>query len=198
MGYENVIASNKARATHKMYDTRVYRQWIAMKSRCYDQNNKRYKRYGGRGITVCKRWRLSFAAFYEDMGDCPSGMSLDRIDNDKGYSPSNCRWSTPEQQANNRKTNVFIEHDGLRLTIAQWARHLGLPYHWIKHRYTRGYKPPELFSVTHLPYKVGKTFKYKGKEVTMKELSSITGVKLQTLYARLYAGKPLVTEEYQR
>lgn len=191
MGYENVIASNKARAKHGMYRTRVYRQWQQMIQRCYNPNASRYQRYGGRGVTVCDRWRLSFDAFYADMGDPPDGTSIDRIDNDRGYEPGNCRWATPQEQANNRYTNVLIEHDGVSRTIAEWSRHLGLPYHWVKHRHTRGYKPPELFSPEHLPYRKAKTYTYQGREVTMKELSVLTGTKLQTLYARLYAGKPL-------
>jgi hypothetical protein len=67
----------------------------------------------------------------------------------------------------------------------------GLPYHLVRYRYVRGYKPPELFNLEHLPYRKSKTFLYQGKEVTMKELSVMTGIKLQTLYTRLYAGKPL-------
>jgi hypothetical protein len=191
MGYENVIAANKRRAKHGKYNTRVYRQWQSMIQRCYNQDNTRYLRYGGRGVTVCDRWRSSFDAFYADMGDAPDGASIDRIDNDKGYEPSNCRWATPQEQANNRSTNIVIHHDGKSMTIAEWARYLDLPYHWVKHRYNRGYKPPQLFSREHLPYRNAKTYLYEGKQVTMKELSSITGIKLQTLYARLYAGKPL-------
>jgi hypothetical protein len=198
MGYENVIASNKARTKHGMYRTRVYRQWQQMIQRCYNPNSSRYARYGGRGVTVCDRWRSSFDAFYADMGDVPDGMSIDRINNDRGYEPGNCRWATPQQQANNRRTNVLIEHEGLELTIAEWARHLGLPYHWIKHRYSKGWRPPELFSPKdHRGENSVHRVHYQGKEVTIKELSVLTGTKLQTLYARLYAGKPLI-EEYKR
>lgn len=191
MGYENVIKSNKARATHGMSGTKVYQQWVGMLDRCYNKRNRRYPRYGGRGITVCARWRSSFAAFYKDMGDPPQGHTLDRINNMKGYTPSNCRWATPREQANNRVTNVMITHEGRTMSIADWARHLDMPYYWIKHRHSRGYTPPELFSRQHLPYKKAKLFLYEGKQMTIKEISKVSGVKLQTLYARLYAGKPL-------
>lgn len=191
MGYENVIAANKRRATHGMHRSRVYSQYRQMMQRCYNPNNARYHRYGGRGILVCERWGSSFRNFYADMGDAPEGTSLDRIDNNKGYSPDNCRWATAQEQANNRDTNVRIEHDGKSMTIADWARYLNLPYHWIKNRYKRGYAPPELFSKEHLPYRKAQTYEYQGKQVTLKELSVLTGTKLQTLYARLYAGNPL-------
>lgn len=80
----------------------TYSSWEAMKSRCLNPNHQAYSSYGGRGITICNEW-LDFKGFLKDMGERPKGMTLDRIDNDKGYSKSNCRWSTPKQQARNRR-----------------------------------------------------------------------------------------------
>ena len=87
---------------HGFSDTRVYRTWKHMKGRCYDKNDKFYKRYGARGITVCEDWRNSFSKFYSDMGEPPTTKhQLDRIDNNKGYFPGNCRWVTNQINCQN-------------------------------------------------------------------------------------------------
>jgi hypothetical protein len=98
-----------------------------MIARCEDPNNNRFFLYGGRGIRVCERWRSSFAAFREDMGEPPQrGMSLDRIDSEGNYEPTNCRWATAKQQQRNRRNNHTFEYNGERLTVTEWAERTGI------------------------------------------------------------------------
>lgn len=111
--------------THGMYGTPTYDTWRHMKYRCDVPTAPWYHRYGGRGITYDPRWS-DFSEFYKDMGERPEGMSLDRIDNDKGYNKDNCRWATITEQNNNRSFSVRVFHDGKLLTINKFAESQGL------------------------------------------------------------------------
>ena len=107
---------------HGMRNTRTYKTWQQMKSRCYDESNASYPFYGAVGITVCDEWRESFSKFLLDMGVRPDGMTIDRIDNSKGYFKENCRWQTHKEQANNRRSNVFVYDDCGQLTVEEYAK----------------------------------------------------------------------------
>lgn len=120
------IDLGKLNKTHGMLKTPTYQAWHSMKQRCFNSNLKAWKNYGGRGITVCERWTTSFESFFEDMGEKPVGMSLDRIDNSKGYFPENCRWATKKTQCNNRRTNVVFVINGSPLTVSQMSNICGL------------------------------------------------------------------------
>lgn len=109
-----------------------------MHGRCRDKSAKSYPQYGGRGITVCARWR-SFENFFADMGPRPEGMSIDRLDNDKGYEPSNCRWLPLNEQHYNCRNNRMVEYDGKRLNLEQWARQLGMSRNTIERRLSDGW-----------------------------------------------------------
>lgn len=98
-----------------------------MINRCTNQNHSNYSRYGARGISVCAEWRSSFERFLSDMGPRPSpSHSIDRIDNDRGYEPGNCRWATAREQGANLAKNVWLEYDGKRLHLQDWARETGV------------------------------------------------------------------------
>ena len=112
--------------------TPEYRAWRHMLMRC---QNKSDPLYGGRGITVCDQWASNYTTFLSDMGRKPTEKhSLDRIDPDGNYEPSNCRWATPWQQSNNRRRTVWVEFDGERMTISAWADRLGLKRDTLKRR----------------------------------------------------------------
>jgi hypothetical protein len=112
----------KALTRHGMTDSRTYSTWLSMISRC---RNKKEKNYGGRGIVVCDKW-LNFEGFYEDMGEKPEGLSLDRINNNGNYCKENCRWATSKEQCNNTRRNVNITYNGKTQNLTQWAEELNI------------------------------------------------------------------------
>lgn len=107
----------------------LYSRWNAMRARCNHANHRQYGHYGGRGIKVCARWDVpgpeGFNNFLADMGPCPAGMTLERVDVEKGYSPGNCVWAGWVDQGNNRRNNVRVTVRGETRTLSQWARRLG-------------------------------------------------------------------------
>ena len=113
----------------------LYPVWSAMRRRCNFPADKDFHKYGARGITIDQRWD-DFLAFVADMSERPEGTTLDRKDNDGPYSPENCRWATPQEQSNNRRSNHLLTHDGKTQTMAQWCRELGWPLHTLKNRIT--------------------------------------------------------------
>lgn len=123
---------------HGMEGTKTYNAWASMKSRCNNQKNKFFSHYGGRGITYCKEWE-KFEQFLSDMGEAPEGMSLDRINNELGYGPSNCRWTTPKEQRRNTRATTFLEFRGLSKVPTEWAEELGIPVETIRSRIKLGW-----------------------------------------------------------
>lgn len=105
------------------HKTSEYDIWKAMKQRCANQNNIGFQNYGGRGVSVCERWATSFKNFFEDMGPRPTPEhSIDRFpDMDGNYEPANCRWATPEEQTRNKRNNVWIEYQGRKMIMEDWA-----------------------------------------------------------------------------
>lgn len=111
--------------------TREYAAWISMRGRCNRPSDTAYPNYGGRGISVCRRWD-SFVAFRDDMGECPSGYTLDRIDVDGNYEPGNCRWVSRAEQNRNKRTNAYVVFRGERLAMAEACRRAGVPYETVR------------------------------------------------------------------
>lgn len=111
------------RLKHGQHKSRAHGIWGGMKGRCLNPKHPSFNEYGGRGITICERW-LEFENFFADMGHPPRNTSIDRIDNNKGYEPGNCRWATPSEQLNNRRNNVNITFQGKTQTLTEWAEEL--------------------------------------------------------------------------
>lgn len=118
--------------THNMSNTKLYNVWKSMRGRCYRKSDKRYKYYGGKGVTICDEWRENFMGFYEwsirNGYKENQGLSIDRIEVNGNYEPKNCRWVTAKEQANNTTTNKIIEYKGVKLTLSQWCDKLNLSY----------------------------------------------------------------------
>lgn len=121
--------------THPLYSVLK-----GMKARCYDSKNKRYNRYGGRGIKICDEWKNNYDAFYEwgIKNGYKRGLSIDRINNDGDYEPQNCKWSTDKEQCRNRSTNVLVEYNGKTITLIELSEITNIPFKRLYMRYSRG------------------------------------------------------------
>lgn len=123
-----------------------YQSWYGMIQRCTNKNNKKWPRYGGRGITVCERWR-KFENFLADMGERPEGTSIDRIDNDGNYEPGNCRWATQKQQGNNRGNNIRVIVSGKEVTASEASRMMGADRATVARRIRSGWSVEDSVSI---------------------------------------------------
>lgn len=117
-----------------------YGSYHSMMDRCYRETAKNYQNYGGRGIKVCEEWHniLAFEKWVHDSG-YKKGLTLERIDVNKDYSPENCKWATPREQANNRRNTIYLEYHGETRTISEWAEKLGINHSTLKNRIHRGW-----------------------------------------------------------
>lgn len=128
-----------SKKTHGLIHTPEYNSWSLMKDRCLNQKSPKYHNYGGRGISVCDRWRTSFENFYADMGPKPSPKhSIDRINNNGNYESGNCRWATQLEQCSNQRKNRLITFRERTLTISQWSRETGVSGNTIARRIAKG------------------------------------------------------------
>lgn len=136
---------SKKKKTHGKCNTKLYKVWHNIKNRCYNKNNKRYKDYGGRGITICDEWLNDFMSFYNWAmnNGYKEGLSIDRINNDGNYEPNNCRWVTNKVQNNNKRSNRLLTHNKETHTITEWSKILNIHYTCLRNRILKKY-PQEL------------------------------------------------------
>lgn len=127
------------RQYHHDHYTGIYGTWYAMKQRCGNPRNKQYKDYGGRGITYDERWE-QFESFKEDMQEgYKKGLTIDRIDTNESYSKENCKWSTRQQQSENKRCNIVLEYASQKKTLIDWSKIMGIPYKTLRNRYYQGW-----------------------------------------------------------
>lgn len=137
---------------HGYGGTRLHKIWVGMIHRCYDSKTKSYENYGGRGIKVCKEWLDDFMVFYNwaNNNGYQDDLSIDRIDVNKNYEPSNCRWADVETQANNTRKNVMVKIYNKNLSLSQWAKMYGMKYSCLYSRWYKGVRGNDLFKGYHL------------------------------------------------
>lgn len=127
---------------------RLYMIWFDMKRRCYQPQNKRYDRYGARGIKVCDEWLRNFQAFFDWSlaHGYQDDLSIDRFDSNGDYSPNNCRWADSVTQANNRTNNHYITYQGKTQTMMEWSKELNINYSTLRRRINAGWDAEKAFS----------------------------------------------------
>ena len=171
--------------------TRLHRVWDNMKTRCYNPAHKYYHRYGGRGITVCDEWRESFPAFKEWAlaNGYADNLTLDRIENDKGYSPDNCRWATYSQQNNNTSTTRFITIEGETKSLHEWARLSNVKPETIRRRLKIGITGRDLLlPAWNLPITDARLIEINGEKKTVVQWCAQYGINEKTFRHRLQRG----------
>lgn len=138
---------SKQFTTHGKSDTRLFSIWSGIKNRCFNNNEPAYKDYGARGIIVCDEW-LEFEVFHEWAANngYSDDLTIDRIDNDGNYEPSNCKWSTMTEQSRNRRSNVKVTIDGETKTLTEWAEVSGLTFRTMRKRYAKGLRGKDLIN----------------------------------------------------
>lgn len=174
---------------HKESHTKLHNTWLGIKQRCLNPNNKSYINYGGRGITVCKEWSESYENFrdWSLNNGYADNLSIDRIDVNGNYEPSNCRWANAKQQANNRRSNLEITYNSETKTLMQWAEVFNLPYSAVTQRYKRGVRGDELFAPLNTKY-MPKVVYYNGESHNLAEWARIYNLNRRTVQQRYNKG----------
>lgn len=175
----------------KVRGTKLYRAWDHMKYRCCNENCKNYNEYGGRGIIICNEWLgedgfTNFMKWSLENG-FDQNKSIDRINNDGNYEPSNCRWTDMKTQANNKSINKIIEYNGISKTMSKWAEEYGVPYGTFVKRINYGWNIERALN-EEVTQSRKKKIDINGEEHTYEDISKITGYSVKTLTNKYYKG----------
>ena len=182
-----IIEAKKREATHGLSKTRLANCWYSIKGRCLNKDDQAYHYYGGRGIKMYKEWEESLVSFYNWAMEngYEENLTIDRIDPNGNYEPSNCRWITQKEQTRNRRNNVFVEINGESKTIGEWAEISGIHASVLHAR-----RKSKNFNEETFLRPQNKTFvEYNGHTYKVKEFSSLTGIKDSKIRSLLYKGK---------
>lgn len=185
--------------THWKTKTPEYSAWNNMRRRCDNPRHRQYKHYGGRGIAVCERWQTSFDAFLSDMGQRPTkDHTLERVNNNEGYGPSNCTWATRKQQNRNQRSSRLLSYDGRTMSLAAWAEHAEIDYKTFQQRIYNGWEVERALSVpvrisalrgTKQPKRPERLISFAGKTQTISKWSEDVGIPYKALMWRLGVGR---------
>ena len=180
--------AKKRNTTHGLSHTKIHRVWEGMKQRCYYSKSKSYKNYGGRGIFICDEWLNDFELFYKWCveNNYNEGLHIDRIDNDKGYMPSNCRFVKPTQNNTNKRNTIYVEFKGEKVTLLSLSEKYNINYDTLWHRINSGQSV--LDAVNRIVKYNKRKYRFNGKTLNLKELASETGIKYKTLHKRINEG----------
>lgn len=176
------------RYKHGQYGSRLYETWQTMKKRCSNPNNRQYHLYGGRGIIVCDEWRNDFQAFYDwaMSHGYADDLTIDRIDVNGNYEPSNCRWATMKEQQNNRRNNHLITYNGETKTLKQWSEKIGIDWGVLYSRLKKGWSIEKSLTTKQMRQRI--MIPYNGEMKSITEVAKESGIKYATLLYRVNNG----------
>ncbi|KAJ76039.1 hypothetical protein M222_0742 [Enterococcus faecalis AZ19] len=185
------LPKGQGRLEHGLARERIYHIWLGMIKRCENEEDSHFSSYGGRGIKVCKEWHdVVMFTSWAIVNGYRDDLTIDRTDVDGNYEPSNCRWVTMKEQANNKRNNLFFEYNGKVQTLKQWSEELGIPYGTLSNRVGLGITVPNLFEKENFVRKDNTLLTYNGEILTMTGWSERLGIKLSTLSERYRRGLP--------
>lgn len=178
--------------------TRLNNIYCHMKDRCHNPNSDMYKYYGARGIEVCLEWRNSYNTFKEWAlsNGYSEDLTIDRIDNNKGYCPVNCRWITMKEQSRNKRSNRLITYKGETKTLTEWAEITGVNRRTLQNRLCRSHMDVELAFCKDKLY--GNKVTYKGETKTVSQWANIIGISEVALYQRIFVRKIPLEKAFQK
>lgn len=182
---------SKFKPTHGETNTHIYQTWQSMKQRCNDRNTKSYKYYGGRGIKVSEEWENDYESFkrWAYQNGYKETLSIERMNVNGNYEPSNCTWIPMSEQARNKQNTIRIEYNGEAKTLIEWCEELVLDAGLVRNRhFKQGMQPPDLFKKGRVTTKTARLLTYQGKTQSITDWANEIGIKPKTLSERVRRG----------